>query len=97
MKINVTLFLLLLLVFPQLSNAASTDAEFYSNKASLIIAEPTATTESSVWKNAATSLQKLNTPARQEILSNIKDVPLPAAIWLFAPAIIGLFSLQKKS
>jgi len=97
MKIHFQMFLLLLLVFPQLSNAASTDAPAYNNASSLIIANPTITAEGSVWKNAATTPQKTNTLAKQEILSSIRDVPLPAAIWLFAPAIIGLFSLHKKS
>jgi len=96
MKIHFQLFLLLLLVFPQLSNAASSDTEAY-NKSSLIITTPAITSEGSVWKNAATTLQNLNTPTNQKVLSSITDVPLPAAIWLFAPAIIGLFSLPKKS
>ncbi len=96
MKTHFQIFLLLLLVFPQLSNAASSDTEAY-NKSRLIITNPAITTEGSVWKNAATTLQNLNTPTKQEVLSSITDVPLPAAIWLFAPAIIGLFSLKKKS
>jgi len=97
MKAHFQLFLLLLLVFPQLSNAASTDAEVYSNEPKLALTNPAITTEDSAWKSTASALKKLNTPAKQEILSRIADVPLPAAIWLFAPAIIGLFSLQKKS
>jgi len=96
MKINCQMFLLLLLVFPQLSNAASTGAEAYIDKPSLIITNPATTTEGSIWKSAANTLQKLNIPAKQEILSSIMNAPLPAAIWLFSPAIIGLFSLQKK-
>jgi len=97
MKTHFQIFLLLLLVFPQLSNAASSDTEAYNNKSSLIITNPVITTEGSVWENAATTLQNLNTPTKQEVLSSITDVPLPAAIWLFAPAIVGLFSLKKKS
>jgi len=97
MKIHFQIFLLLLLVFPQLSNAANTDAQVYNYKPSLIITNPAITTEGSVWKNAATTLQNLNTPTKQEVLSSITAVPLPAAIWLFAPALIGLFSLKKKS
>jgi len=97
MKIHFQIILLLLLVCPQLSNAASTDAEVYNNEPKLVLTNPAITTEESAWKSAATTLQKLNTPAKQEILSSIRDVPLPAAIWLFAPAIIGLFSLQRKS